>query len=191
MIKDERISTLTLAILCLISREPHSAYQLRKAFSTTPMGHFSSSPGAVYPALRRIEAGGLIRGRTANRKTLRPKRMYEITAKGMKVLKGQLRLPVTRDDVVSHMDDLMLRFAFMERLLDRNEILAFLMGFERETEGYLDYLKELRGAIGEHLSGCEDLAFDHGLASYRMNLNWARKAIAEISPTKGRESRRK
>jgi DNA-binding PadR family transcriptional regulator len=186
MEKEDRISTLTLAILCLIGRAPHSAYQLRKAFTTTPMGHFSSSPGAVYPALRRIEAAGLITGRTANRDTLRPKRVYEITASGKEALTRHLRVPVTRDDVIWHMDDLLLRFAFMERLLDAEEILNFLRQFEAETRGYLQYLQELFGSIDEHLSVCERLAFEHGIRSYRSNLNWVRSAIREVSRAKAK-----
>ena len=53
------ISTLSLAILGLIAQEWQSGYDIRKAFATTPMGHFSSSPGAIYPALKRLEKGRL------------------------------------------------------------------------------------------------------------------------------------
>ena len=40
-----------------------SGYDLRKIFTTTAMGSFSDSPGAIYPALARLEANGLVRER--------------------------------------------------------------------------------------------------------------------------------
>jgi DNA-binding PadR family transcriptional regulator len=180
MADENKISTLTLAILCLVAYEPHSAYGLRKAFSTTPMGHFSASPGAVYPALKRIEASGWIRGSTANANTLRPKRVYEITETGLEVLTGHMRLKVERGDVVWHMDDLLLRFAFMGRLLDRRDVLVFLRQLEAETKAYLLYLRKLGESLGRQIGVCERLALEHGIGSYRMNLNWTRRAIREV-----------
>ena len=81
------LSTLSLAILGLISQRPLTGYDLRKVFLTTPMGHFSSSPGAIYPALRRIEDAGWVRGRTGESKTRRERVVYEIAARGLAVLK--------------------------------------------------------------------------------------------------------
>ncbi|MHC4537428.1 MAG: PadR family transcriptional regulator, partial [Planctomycetota bacterium] len=60
MNENNSISTLSLAVLGLIAQKPHSGYDLRKVFSTTPLGHFSSSPGAIYPALKRIEKSGWV-----------------------------------------------------------------------------------------------------------------------------------
>jgi DNA-binding PadR family transcriptional regulator len=177
---EEKISTLTLAILCLLAYEPDSAYGLRRAFSTTPMGHFSASPGAVYPALKRMEGRGWISGRTANADTLRPKRVYEITEAGLGVLRERMRLKVTRDDVIWHMDDLLLRFAFMGKLLEREEVLVFLRQLESETKEYLLYLRNLHDSAGAQLGLCERLALEHGIGGYRMNLNWTRRAIAEV-----------
>jgi len=46
----------------LLWQSPRSGYDLRKFFSATPMMSFSDSPGAIYPALRRLEQRGFIRG---------------------------------------------------------------------------------------------------------------------------------
>ncbi len=72
MNENNNISTLSLAVLGLIVQRPRSGYDLRKVFSTTPMGHFSSSPGAIYPALIRIEKNGWVRGSIDTKKALRP-----------------------------------------------------------------------------------------------------------------------
>ena len=64
--------THTLAILGLISQRPMTGYDLRRVFTTTPMWHFSSSPGAIYPALQCLDSG-LIKGIVEGQDTLRPK----------------------------------------------------------------------------------------------------------------------
>ena len=42
-------TSLEYALLGLIHMQPQSGYDLRKIFETTPMGHYSSSPGAMAP----------------------------------------------------------------------------------------------------------------------------------------------
>ena len=56
------ISELGYAILGLLQHQASSGYELRKVFSSTSMKTYSDSPGAIYPALRRLEQQGLIRG---------------------------------------------------------------------------------------------------------------------------------
>jgi hypothetical protein len=53
-------TTLEFALLGLLDQRPLSGYDLRRIFATTPFTYYSDSPGAVYPALRRLEARGWI-----------------------------------------------------------------------------------------------------------------------------------
>ncbi len=180
MNNENNLSTLSLAMLGLIVQKPRSGYDLRKAFSTTPMGHFSSSPGAIYPALKRIEKNGWVRGSIDNKKTLRPKMVYRITKRGQEVLKQHLLRPVTRDDVIWRMDDLMLRFAFLEYIVGRKQTLQFLKEFMIEIESHhrslQQYLEEVKGII----PACGRLAMENGIANYKMNARWAKRAIKEL-----------
>jgi DNA-binding PadR family transcriptional regulator len=180
MNENNNITTLSLAILGLINQKPRSGYDLRKVFSTTPMGHFSSSPGAIYPALKRIEKSGWVRGSINNKKTLRPKMVYRITKRGKDVLKQHLLQAVTRDDVVWRMDDLMLRFAFMEHIVGRKKTLQFLKEFMIEVESHhrslQKYLEEVKGDI----SKCGRLAMENGIETYKMNAKWIKRAIKEL-----------
>ena len=82
MVKPNRDSTLAFALLGLIWQEPRSGYDLRKFFSSTPMISFSDSPGAIYPALHRLEQRGLVRGHTAQGAGLRRRRIFELTTRG-------------------------------------------------------------------------------------------------------------
>jgi len=57
--KAKRITALEFALLGLVSQKPRSGYELIQVFRDRPMAHFSDSPGAIYPALRRMESAGL------------------------------------------------------------------------------------------------------------------------------------
>ncbi len=174
------LSTLSLAILGLISQRPLSGYDLRKIFATTPMGHFSSSPGAIYPALRRIEEAGWIRGGTSQGQMRRPRMVYEITARGRNVLKEHLSKPVTEEDVIWHMDDLMMRFAFMDGVVGRKETLRFLRDFAARIDAHVAELQGYLESARSILPACGRLAMESGIQNYEMNAQWARRAIQEL-----------
>lgn len=180
MQEKNQLSTLSLAILGLIGQKPLSGYDVRKVFSTTPMGHFSSSPGAIYPALKRIEKNGWIKGEVKNRKTLRPKLVFKLTDTGRKVLAEHLTRPVTKDDVMWHMDDLMLRFAFLGHVVGRKQTVKFLKEFAAEVEAHLSSLRQYMDEVRETMSPYGRLAMDNGLDSYRVNARWARRAIKQL-----------
>ena len=180
MNENNNITTLSLAVLGLIVQKPRSGYDLRKVFSTTPMGHFSSSPGAIYPALKRIEKNGWVRGSINNRKTLRPKMLYRITKRGQEVLKQHLQQPVTRDDVIWRMDDLMLRFAFIEQVVGRKRTLQFLKEFQSEIESHHRSLRKYLDEVKEFIPPCGRLAMENGIEIYKMNAKWAKRAIKEL-----------
>ena len=175
------ISTLSLAVLGLIAQEPHSGYDLRKVFSTTPMGHFSNSPGAIYPALKRIEKSGWVRGSVDSKKALRPRMIYQITEDGLDVLRQHLSQAVTRDDVIWRMDDLMLRFAFMDELAGRERTLQFLEEFRTETTSHSRSLRKYLDKIKGFIPPAGRLAMENGISNYEMNARWAKRAGNELA----------
>jgi DNA-binding PadR family transcriptional regulator len=174
------LTPLRLAILGLVSMEPQSGYDLKKVFETTPMGHFSSSPGAIYPALKGLERLGWIRGQQDKAGSLRPRVVYSITDEGDAVLRAELAKPVTHDDLIWQFDLVMLRFAFIERL-GNAEALRFLAEFQRESEAYVGHLEELRNQLSDELSPCGRLALEHGIQSYRGGAGWAAQAIDQLT----------
>jgi len=173
------LTPLRLAILGLISMSPQSGYDLKKVFDTTPMGHFSSSPGAIYPALQGLEKLGWIRGRRQNPGSRRPRFVYSITDEGDAVLRAELVKPVTREALVWHFDLVMLRFAFMDRL-GHQEALRFLAELQSESSSYVKHLERLRHELREQMSPCGRLALEHGIQDYRGNARWAQHAIDEL-----------
>jgi len=177
---DRPSTPLGYALLGLVHRQPSSGYDLCRLFETTPMAHYSSSPGAIYPALRRLEKQELITGETEKADSLRPRRVYRSTSAGEAALREWASARVTRDEVVRDLDMLMLRFALMGALVDRAAARRFLEELAGELE---DYLGELEGHL-EKVAAAGDphgrLALESGIEQHRVLARWARRALGEL-----------
>lgn len=175
------LSSLTLAILCQLHAQPQSGYDLKRVFERTPMGHFSSSPGAIYPALKRMEGDGWIAEQAVEGGNPRGSRVLCVTPLGAQVLRQAFLRPVIRNDVIHNMDQLLLKFVFMKPLVGHRALVEFthqLMG------ALTDYLAELQAIVVacKGKVGLEaELGLQHGVASYVMHLNWARMALEQLA----------
>ena len=174
------LSPLTLATLCQLFVKPQSGYDLKKTFEETPMGHFSSSPGAIYPAIKRMEKSGWIIGSKANADTMRPSKLLSITESGLEILKSYFESPVKREHVIHDLDKLMLRFAFTTPLLGRPATIRFLEQFISALAAYVEELTVTSKQYeNDPLEG--RLALKQGLDSYIAQLEWARQSLLELS----------
>jgi DNA-binding PadR family transcriptional regulator len=173
-------SPLSLAITGLLFYMPMSGYDIRKAFSSTSLKHFSSSPGAIYPALRRLEAATLIQGKVERQNTLRPRKVYTLTSDGIAAFKEHLSRPVTLEDIMWRMDDLMLRFSFAYEMLGEERALRFLEEFSSAIESHIQTLESEYKVMNKDLSFGGPRAFEHGIETYRSTARWLKKVIREI-----------
>ncbi len=170
-------TTLEYALLGILHQKPHSGYELRRVFAETPLKYFSDSPGAIYPALRRLGARGWVIASAPEGG--RRRRELRLSTPGRKAFIGWLRRPVTRGDVDPD-TALLLRFAFMGQALSAAEITKFMAEYSREMQ---TQLKALQGYYDENaatwpLTG--RLAFEHGLALHETKLAWAREAARAL-----------
>jgi len=172
------ITQLGFALLGLINQQPMSGYDLRKVFTTTALGSYSDSPGAIYPALKRLAGRGLVRGSVEKTGALRTRRVFTITPAGLTAFKAWLKRPVTRQDIVRNVDDLLLRFAFMDQALGARHSLRFLEQFAEQVVNYIPELREFVAAHRAEMSVSGRLALECGIEGYRQRLEWARSSIA-------------
>lgn len=175
-------TTLEYALLGLIRESPRSGYDLRKVFVETAMAGYSGSPGAIYPALGRLEDDALIEGSEEPGGPGRPRREFRLTDMGEAALEAWFALPVTRDDVALRLDELMLRFAFLGFAESPDRTRAFLSSLETHLEGYRDELVEQLETIRD-ASLHARLALEAGISSYADRLRWARAASQRLSTT--------
>jgi DNA-binding PadR family transcriptional regulator len=177
-------SVLGYALLGLIQRKPSSGYDLRKLFAETAMGNYSSSPGAIYPALERLEAQGLVLGMVKDTAGLRRRRLYRLTAKGSAELRKWLARPIEQSDVKRGVSELMLRFAFTEQALGPAAAIAFLQQFRAALKPYTAGLQVYLRANATIMPLSGRLALECGVLGYRSLYAWTNHAIRQYRQPK-------
>ena len=181
MAKRAIIPPLELAVLGLLWRQPRSGYDLLKVFSETALGGFSSSAGAVYPALKRLGRHGHVTAAVENRNTLRPRQVYSITPRGAEALRQQLCQPVTRDDIMRRPEVVLLRFVFTGEVVGRDEAISILEQYAGQVEAYLPDLRAQLAALPRTGGGYGRYALQRGIDGYETDARWARKVIRELT----------
>jgi DNA-binding PadR family transcriptional regulator len=178
--KKEPLSTLGCAILGLLHQQPMSGYDLRKAFTSTPLIHFSDSPGSIYPAILRLSRQGLIARAAREDSSRRVRQIFRLTRKGRGALKRWLNKGVTRVDVISGMDELMLRLALMGGVVDREVMNRFLKALQKEVNLYIAELRRYYALATATMPFSGRLAMKSGMEGYRAQSRWVGRAIAEL-----------
>ncbi|HEV1993278.1 MAG TPA: PadR family transcriptional regulator [Candidatus Acidoferrum sp.] len=183
-------SPLAFALLGLLQQKPRSGYDLRKIFSNTPMGSFSDSPGAIYPALQRLEKRGFVACRVQVTSGLRRRRLFRPTAAGRAAFKAWQTRAIASDDVINHVDELMLRFSFMDETAGSVQAMRFLNALAKELVAYIPSLREFLKVQGASIPLSGRLALESGIRGYETLLGWTRSALATYRKRRKEGARR-
>ena len=185
------MSKLGYAILGLLQQRPSSGYALRKVFASTAMTTYSDSPGAIYPALQRLEQQGLIRGSIEESSGIRRRQMFRLTPHGLAALKKWIKRPLVRDDVIRGLDEVMLRFAFSQQAVGAPGSIRLLKSLSIELTSYIPELHEQLVANQKAMPTSGRLALESGVRSYECLLEWTRYALATYVRQKKMRQERK
>jgi len=175
-------------LLGVIASEPRSGYGLKKMFSSSPASVYQPSPGALYPALRRLEGSGLLHAEKQVSSGRRALRLYQVTEAGLAVHLEWLRKPVDPETVGTELGQHLMRFSLMEKYLERGEVIAFLGDLGRALDGFVRGMEEFIAARPEIMRGHALLALEHGIASHRASREWVGSALAALSSMPGETS---
>lgn len=171
-------STLGYALLGLLQQAPRSGYDLRKVFVSTPMGLFSDSPGAIYPALKRLSRRKCIAPITTASGGRR-RRLFAATELGRRTLASWLTQEPTRDDVARRWDVLMLRLAFKSASAP-GALLRFLEAIQAHLSEYTGELERFAANQGHQMPLAAQLAFESGVEGYRAQMRWVGRAVKRV-----------
>jgi DNA-binding PadR family transcriptional regulator len=181
------LTSFEQVLLGVITAEPRSGYGLKKLFSASPAGVYQPSAGALYPALRRLEARGLLSAEQKVSSGRRALRLYQATPAGRAAHVDWLREPVAPAAVAADLGLHLMRFALMEKQLGRPAVLAFLADLAGALDSFVDGLEKYLASGAEAGNQHAELAVRHGIAMHRASLEWARSAIAALAgPAAGR-----
>ena len=81
--------TLDLIVLRLLRGSPANGWELTQSIQVVSKGALDVNYGSLYPALRRLEAKGWIRGEWGMSDNNRRARFYELTPSGRKQLDAE------------------------------------------------------------------------------------------------------
>jgi DNA-binding PadR family transcriptional regulator len=164
-------TTLGHVLLGLLHQEPRSGYDLRKVVVSTPMSLFSDSPGAIYPALRTLQAAGLIVVE-ATARAGRRRSTFVPSAKGRAAFVAWLRQPPTHDDVTRLWPLMMLRLAFMGGLVAPADVTAFLTRLQVEMVAHVTELEAFLAQHRDQLPPTARLALESGISDAKGRARW-------------------
>lgn len=177
----QQLTSFEHVLLGLVCLSPSSGYDLKRVFAATPMGVYQPSSGALYPALRRLEAKGLVQAKPLDRvsESARHRRVYEPTQAGRTTHVAWLRAPIEPSTVARDIGLHLLRFVMMESEFAPEEVVGFLDSLKDALAAFTAGLE--RYAAAAHLDGRHPrLALEHGVAVHRASLQWAEQAIAAL-----------
>jgi len=83
--------TLDLIVLRLLRAGPANGWDLTQSIQVVSKGVLDVNYGSLYPALRRLEGKGLIKGRWGTSENNRRARFYELTPAGLRQLDAERR----------------------------------------------------------------------------------------------------
>ena len=168
---------LDYAILGLIQDQPLSGYAIRKLFEETALGNYSSSPGTIYPALKRLQKFELVK---KNEQGKTGKTCFEITTNGIQILQNWFLKPIEKIEVVKKTDELLLRFGFMEARVDKKQRIHFLTSIQNILNIYIKELQAFYDKESHNMPLHGRLAFQLGIDSNKTTLKWCKKAISQL-----------
>jgi DNA-binding PadR family transcriptional regulator len=170
---------ILLGLICL---SPASGYDLKRIFAATPMGIYQPSSGTLYPALRRLEAKGLVQAEDpdADGRSARHRRVYQPTPAGLMAHLAWLRTPIEPATVSRDLGLHLMRFVMMEHAVSREEVLGFLHDLKDALTALIAQLEGYT-AVTQLSQVHPRFALDHGLVVHRASLDWAERTIAALA----------
>lgn len=176
-----RLTNLEYLLLGLLHQQPASGYTLRKSFASTPLGHYSDSPGSIYPALQRLQRRGLLRPLKGQPADGRRTQLFSITPKALAELRSWLNRPIPREEVRNDPPALMLRFVLCAQVSGNAAAHKFLLQFESRVHEIILELESYMRGPGKDLPIAGRLAVEQGLEGYRALALWAARAGKQLA----------
>jgi DNA-binding PadR family transcriptional regulator len=185
---------LEYGLMCLIARAPMTGSQLVTLLRRYPLAGTGKSPGAVYPALYRLEEAGLVCARTRRTSHVRAlyaarrggpgregPREFGLTGEGVIRLRRWATRRVTRTEVLERPEHLLLRFAMCTGLAGPTAARRVALQCRRVCAELARELAEDIDRLRGTASPSARLALECTLALIEARVAWSRRAEVELA----------
>ena len=172
-----RTSTTRYAIMALLTVQPMSGYDVRRALESIG-GFWHESDGQIYPNLKKLVAEGLA-DKTVERQDGKPDRhVHTLTSAGQDVLNEWLQVTA----VPARLRDELLLKLFFGALLSPEDSRQQLEQYQKQTQENLALYTHLQEALLEHLKDSPDLPFRmmtvrYGISNSQAALDWCTECL--------------
>lgn len=180
------VSVLGHAILGLLTRSPHTGYQLAQLLKA-PIGYmWTANHSQIYPELAKLQADGWVRSKVIDGPGPRDSKRYTLTAAGRRELQQWLDSPLSEP----RRSEFMLRIRFLW-LLPRPRAVAFV---ERERAKHLLTLEQHRAEEEDFDNQAGDIAdttsagfveyatLRFGMSRVQQTIDWCDWLLAQLTP---------
>ncbi|MFQ5915714.1 MAG: PadR family transcriptional regulator [Nitrospinota bacterium] len=130
---------LKFAILELLRRKPLTGYDIKKRFEKSLALCWHAEHSQIYPELKKLEEGGLVKSRQEIQTSRPNKRVFEITERGVEELRNWQETP---PGPLKVKDELVLRL-FAVDMMDAGDAVAVLVEARRLHKERLDAYREI------------------------------------------------
>ena len=174
-----RLSPTAYVILGMVSREPHSGYEIKAVVDNTTRFFWAASYGQIYPELKRLSEAGLVEGADAPRGERR-RTVYAITAAGESALKEWLRRP---PETVEMREEGLLKL-FFSGVLPPEEATATLRAMRDHRLGVTERLRTMEPEAEEKEGKSDDpyplIVLQGGIEFNEWFANWCERMEARL-----------
>ena len=179
-----RSNKTQFAILGMLMYGPMSGYDLKK-FSDKSISHFwSENYGHIYPILKRMKTGGLVKKQVIQTEGRPTRHAYHITAKGRSVFLEWLKVPPERE---IRRNEFLLKLFFGGFL--PSQALIGLIEFERRRnemilENYGQLVKKSISKLTDCGENFANLTLSYGIKVGRARAQWCEEFLRELKKKK-------
>jgi DNA-binding PadR family transcriptional regulator len=179
------LSNTAYVILGMLHRQPRTGYEIKAAVDNSTRFFWAASYGQIYPELKQLSKGGLIKGEAEPRGG-RKRTVYRLTAAGRKELRRWLERPAEtfelRDEGL-----LKLFFSGAGTPADAAESVAAKRRFHADK---LERLREIEPGVKASDDPYPHMVLRHGIEYSEWMIAWCERVERELTEAPGRGKRR-
>jgi DNA-binding PadR family transcriptional regulator len=171
----EQLTPTGRVILGMIAMGRQTGYEIKQFVDNTTRLFWAASYGQIYPELRRLEATGLVRGRSEPTGD-RARRVYELTDEGTAALRAWL---AAEDEPLYELrDEGMLKLFFSDTLPEQR--LANIRAMRERHQRKLAQLRSIEQAAKGGPTG-PFMTLTLGIGLTQWFIEWCEQAEAELA----------
>lgn len=172
--EDPQLSDNEGTLLALVVREqPITPYQVRRVYQDSPVSNFNTSPGKIYPLIRRLQQRGLLdaKGVSGDR---RGTERLECTEAGRSALKEWLKH--VRPHHLMLEDPLRTKLQSFD-LLNRDEQIQWVVDVKTMLSEKLDEVERYSRDV---IVPYQDLVHDNAVRTLRARMDWLDRVLRTV-----------